>query len=115
MTDEEYVRARWQLVAAVPTVVNGYVVCAGLSADRQTVLRLWMGPLHQCTEAEAWSIARTFTENREREIAEVQEEIAELESHILCYGNGSVEDERMICGARTTGHGDVANRSHLWT
>ena len=35
--------------------------------------------------AEAWSAARAFTENREREIAEVREEISEIEDDILSY------------------------------
>ena len=94
MTDEEYVRARWQLVAAVPTVVNGYVVCAGLSADRQTVLRLWRGPLHECTEAEAWSAARAFTENLERDIAEVQEEIAILNEGVELAASTDADERK---------------------
>ena len=87
MTDEEYVRARWERV----------IVCDGSYRHyaKGTILLNWSN--HQFYEFKDFSAARAFTENREREIAEVEEEIAELESHILCYGNGSVEDERMIC------------------
>ena len=97
MTDEEYVRARWGDCTA------SYINCGMSSSywsvrresDGQELCREYCGALKG--DDPAWSAARGFTEQREREIAEVEEEIAELESHILCYGNGSVEDERMIC------------------
>ena len=82
--DEEYVRARWAGV-----LDTGYSV------------RLEIGEFGKWAKFDGlnkrWSAARAFTEARLKEIDEVEEEIAELESHILCYGNGSVEDERMIC------------------
>ena len=47
-------------------------------------------PLHGYeTEAEAWSAARAFTEQRERDIAEVEEEIA-----LVVKMHGSVHDLR---------------------
>ena len=62
MTDEEYVRARWAGV-----LDTGYSV------------RLEIGEFGKWEKFDGlnkrWSAARAFTENREREIAEVEEEI----------------------------------------
>ena len=68
MTDEEYVRARWERV----------LVCDGfyLHYTNGTILLNW--PNHQFYEFKDFSAARAFTENRERDIAEIQEEVAWL-------------------------------------
>ena len=68
MTDEEYVRARWERV----------IVCDGSYRHyaKGTILLNWAN--HQFYEFNDWSAARAFTEEREREIAEVEEEIAWL-------------------------------------
>ena len=62
MTDEEYVRAHW-----AGALDNGYSV------------RLEIGEFGKWEKFDGlnkrWSAARAFTENREREIAEVEEEI----------------------------------------
>ena len=65
MTDEEYVRARWERV----------IVCDGSYRHyaKGTILLNWSN--HQFYEFKDFSAARAFTENREREIAEVEEEI----------------------------------------
>lgn len=75
MTDEEYVRSKWEKVDSRETYVAGHGYCVSLPV-------LWheaMTTGYFKTEAEAWSASRTFTEQREREIAEVDEEIAFLD------------------------------------
>ena len=77
MTDEEYVRARWERV----------IVCDGSYRHyaKGTILLNWAN--HQFYEFKDFSAARAFTENREREIAEVREEISEIEDDILSYSS----------------------------
>ena len=80
MTDEEYVRARWEVHTAFPNGNGKYYLA--LAPDK-CLDGEFDGQFD--TEAEAWSAARAFTENREREIAEVEEEIAliaNLGSHV---------------------------------
>ena len=64
--DEEYVRARWKRV----------IVCDGSYRHyaKGTILLNWAN--HQFYEFNDCSAARAFTKQREREIAEVEEEIA---------------------------------------
>ena len=75
--DEEYVRARWERV----------IVCDGSYRHyaKGTILLNWAN--HQFYEFNDWSAARAFTEQREREIAEVREEISETEDDILSYSS----------------------------
>ena len=70
---EEYVRARWEHVTYADTALGvlagaHYVIIA--AEDRRQIFAAY-----RHTASEAWSAARAFTENREREIAEVEEEI----------------------------------------
>ena len=70
MTDEEYVRARWAGV-----LDNGYSV------------RLEIGEFGKWPKFDGlnkrWSAARAFTEQREREIAEVEDLIWLLRSGVI--------------------------------
>ena len=75
MTDEEYVRARWEDSVAFTMGPNPWT------------LRLPCGKYFDGTIDECWSGARAFTEQREREIAEVREEISEIEDDILSYSS----------------------------
>ena len=79
--DEEYLRDRWERIALEwGTLERKRYVC--VSAGGMFI------PLQGFkTEAEAWSAARAFTEQREREIAEVREEISEIEDDILSYSS----------------------------
>ena len=65
--NEKYVRSRWLVVANDGT-------------RRHPLLRLCGNIIRRCEGEwdEAWSAARAFTEQREREIDEVQEEVAWL-------------------------------------
>ena len=73
MTDEEYVRARWERV----------IVCDGSYRHyaKGTILLNWAN--HQFYEFNDWSAARAFTEQREREIAEVEDLIWLLRSGVI--------------------------------
>ena len=77
MTDEEYVRARWERVLVCDGSYRHYA--------KGTILLNWSN--HQFYEFKDFSAARAFTENREREIAEVREEISEIEDDILSYSS----------------------------
>jgi hypothetical protein len=74
MTDEEYVRARWEHVRTGAAALH---------------LSDYSAPLviTHAGEFPNWSAARAFTEQREREIAEVREEISEIEDDILSYSS----------------------------
>ena len=72
MTDEEYVRARWEDSVAFTMGPNPWT------------LRLPCGKYFDGTIDECWSGARAFTEQREREIADVEEEIAWLSDGMDC-------------------------------
>lgn len=74
--NEQFVRARWENVRITSTVVNGYVVVRRLSAEPLKVEKLWVGTLCACSEADAWSAGRAFTEARLESIRLVKEEIA---------------------------------------
>ena len=81
MTDEEYVRARWKWVQV--RLAEPY---EGVK-EGKWVARLPLLPFYQTgfdTEAEAWSAARAFTEQRALEIVDVEEEIAWLSDGMDC-------------------------------
>lgn len=81
--NEQFVRARWENVRITSTVVNGYVVVRRLSAEPLKVEKLWVGTLCACSEADAWSAARAFTEARLESIRLVKEEIAFIEARLI--------------------------------
>jgi hypothetical protein len=68
--DREYVESRWVNVV----FIGGRNECGFISGS-ECSLSDW-----QLSEAAAWLAARQFTEEREEEIAEVEEEIATLKS-----------------------------------
>ena len=83
MTDEEYVRARWENVK-----------CVDFYAGKNCAVQAWYVSLNArwsgrvggtADDPEMWKEARAFTEQREREIAEVREEISEIEDDVLSY------------------------------
>ena len=80
--DEEYVRARWERV----------IVCDGSYRHyaKGTILLNWSN--HQFYEFKDFSAARAFTKQREREIAEVEEEIALLKLVIVTIKNDIMFD-----------------------
>ena len=86
MTDEEYVRARWERV----------IVCDGSYRHyaKGTILLNWAN--HQFYEFNDWSAARDFTEQREREIAEVEEEIAWLSDGMDCSDPDDEVGQRIL-------------------
>lgn len=75
MTDEEYVRAQWEPDAKVPCLPHVVIVLND---------PYWLAPHADDDgyEAQCWSAAKAFTEDRERQIAEVEEEIAWLEQRL---------------------------------
>ena len=84
MTDEEYVRARWERV----------IVCDGSYRHyaKGTILLNWAN--HQFYEFKDFSAARAFTEQREREIAEVQEEIAILNEGVELAASTDADERK---------------------
>ena len=68
---EEYVRSKWKEVHVRKRRDIKSGMCFLIVMGRHSTL--WYG-----NERAAWSAARAFTEEREREIAEVEEEIAWL-------------------------------------
>ena len=86
MTDEEYVRARWERV----------IVCDGSYRHyaKGTILLNWAN--HQFYEFNDWSAARAFTEQREREIAEVQEEIEYVSSFAWLPSRSGKREEHPV-------------------
>lgn len=86
MTDEEYVRARWERV----------IVCDGSYRHyaKGTILLNWAN--HQFYEFNDWSAARAFTEQREREIAEVEKEIVLIENAMKIHRH-NVSVGRKVC------------------
>jgi hypothetical protein len=71
MTDEEYVRSKWENVAEFNGAVGKSMVY-WISGSECSLSLL-------CSSLEgAWQAARQFTEQRKREIAEVDEEVALL-------------------------------------
>ena len=83
MTDEEYVRARWAGV-----LDTGYSV------------RLEIGEFGKWAKFDGlnkrWSAARAFTENREREIAEVEEEIEYVSSFAWLPSRSGKREEHPV-------------------
>jgi len=75
--DEMYVRQRWAEIT-VKTYGNSrpFWICSQFEY-------LANGPFE--TEAEMWQAARAFTEAREEEIRQVEEEIAHVEGLLLDY------------------------------
>jgi hypothetical protein len=68
MNDEEYVRAKWVNLEIIESMDRRTLISAGgvttiLAAQKMTL-------------SEMWEHAKAFTEDRERQIAEVEEEIA---------------------------------------
>ena len=77
---EEYVRSKWKEVHVRKRRDIKSGMCFLIVMGRHSTL--WYG-----NERAAWSAARAFTEEREREIAEVEEEISEIEDDILSYSS----------------------------
>ena len=90
MTDEKYVRARWERIALEwGTIEHKRYVSVSASGMFIT--------LHGYeTEAEAWSGARAFTEQRERDIAEVQEEIEYVSSFAWLPSRSGKREEHPV-------------------
>lgn len=72
-SNEEYVRARWQSVS----VTDWYAGTSTLTQAWSIWLPCgWTSPVGgTATDAEMWSAARAFTEQREQAIANVEDEI----------------------------------------
>ena len=85
MTDEEYVRARIEEVHD-----NG--VCLWVVLDRIYTF----SPSHGKPIADAWLRLRAFTEQREREIAEVEKEIVLIENAMKIHRH-NVSVGRKVC------------------
>jgi hypothetical protein len=71
MTDEEYVRAQWEPDAKVPCLPHVVIVLND---------PYWLAPHADDDgyEAQCWSAAKAFTEQREEEIRQVGEEVKRL-------------------------------------
>ena len=88
MTDEKYLRDRWERIALEWGTL-----------ERKRYVWVFAGgmfiPLRGFkTEAEAWSAARAFTEQREREIAEVEEEIAILNEGVELAASTDADERK---------------------
>ena len=85
MTDEEYVRSKWENVS----VTDWY-------ADTNCAVEAWSVQLYRWTsrvghtaiDTEMWANAAMFTRERERQIAEVEEEIAYVDEYICGEPHG---------------------------
>ena len=94
--DEEYVRARWGDCTA------SYINCGMSSSywsvrresDGQELCREYCGALKG--DDPAWSAARAFTEQRERDIAEVQEEIEYVSSFAWLPSRSGKREEHPV-------------------
>jgi hypothetical protein len=76
--NEQYVRERWTGVSA-DCFPLGWFVHANWGADAEVIC---IAGFNCATEAEAWSAAKAFTEDRERQIADYQDALTWVE-HIV--------------------------------
>lgn len=87
--DEEYVRARWNVYAWKSEEGEYFVDLLHSGSEKHGAYTF-----PAATEAEAWSATRAFTEQREREIAEVQEEIAILNEGVELAASTDADERK---------------------
>lgn len=85
MTDEEYVRSKWEAVEVEQDCyADWYYSLGGIYDSTQ----------HFSTEEETWSAAAEFTRQREEEIRRVEEEIEGANDSVRWFSQGDGYDDK---------------------